>query len=71
MSEILDFEGVDMKEGEEKWPVEVLVGVGEAGQLVVLDRDSNKLILSERLPSPAAATGGRGRGKLAVEPPGR
>jgi len=69
MSEILVFEeDVDMKEGEGKWPVEVLVGVTEAGHLTVLNRDSNKLVLSQSPPAELEEV--RGGGRMAAGAPG-
>ena len=56
-----------MKEGEGKWPVEVLVGVGEEGTLMVLNRDSNKLVLSENLPAVGEVMAG---GRMAMRAPG-
>ena len=49
VSEHFDFEDVDMKEEEVKWPMEVLVGVAATGQLTVLERESYKFILSKTL----------------------
>ncbi len=70
MSEILVFEeDVDMKEGEGKWPVEVLVGVTESGHLTVLNRDSNKLVLSQSLPVEVEEV--RGGGRMAPGAPGK
>ena len=48
MSELLVLD-VDLKEGEGRWPVEVLLTIGQSGELTVLDRDSYKEIHVEIL----------------------
>ena len=56
MSELLVFEDVDMKEGEGKWPVEVLLTLGDSGEISVLDRDTYKELHAETLPSTEETT---------------
>ena len=49
MSELLVFEDVDMKEGEGKWPVELLVTLGHSRQLTIYGRDNYKEIVAETI----------------------
>lgn len=49
MSELLVFEDVDMKEGEGKWPVELLVTIGHSRQLTIYGRENYKELVSEMI----------------------
>ena len=41
----------DIKEGDGKWPVEVVVAIEMGGEVMVLNRDSYKILLSVKLES--------------------
>ena len=47
MSELL-LDDEDIKEGDGKWPVEIVVAIETSGEVIVLNRDSYKELISLR-----------------------